>query len=278
MAALLSVVTPCLNPGPLLRLCAASVADQDGPLEHLVQDGASTDGTAAWALSQPGLRTDSRPDRGMYEALNRGFGRARGDLFCWLNADEQLLPGAIRAVRAFFTARPETELLVADSICVDPGGAYLFHRTALPPLRTHTARCHLATPSCALFFRRHLWETPGLQFNPDWRCAGDADWILRILASGCTIARLPVFTSLFTLTGHNLSDSPEAALERARLSARLGPWPPRFLVSLHHRLRQLAAGAYTQTPFQCSAFTLESPDSRVTRAVPAPRGRWRTPD
>lgn len=75
---IVTVLTPSFNNLPYLRRCCASVADQAGvETEHLVIDGASTDGTPGW-LRARGESFISEPDRGMYDALNKGFDRARG--------------------------------------------------------------------------------------------------------------------------------------------------------------------------------------------------------
>jgi len=66
-----------------LKRCHASVADQEGvSLEHIVMDGCSTDGTAEWLASTPSLVGVVAPDEGMYDAINKGFRLARGDVLC----------------------------------------------------------------------------------------------------------------------------------------------------------------------------------------------------
>jgi len=273
-----SVVTPCLRGQPWIRLCAASVGDQEGvTCEHLIEDGGSDDGTVEWLREHTRADVRSTADDGMYDALNRGFERARGAILCWLNADEQLLPGALASVQTLFAARPELDMIVADAVVVDHEGRYRFHRKMLPPTRAHTAVCHLGLLSCATFFRRSLLENRALRFDPRWRVVGDAEWILRVLASGARIGRLPQFTSVFTDTGANLSGQPEAVAERARLSRqasgilRLG----RPLWMLAHRLRRMWAGCYRQPPFSFSLYTLGSPGKRVAQRVERPTGRWR---
>src|SRR3954468_24481434 len=99
---MISVVTPSWNNSDWLKLCVASVADQAGPFEHIVQDGSSTDETLDWLLNDPRVKARSEPDRSMYEAINRGLKRAGGDILGYLNCDEQYLPGALEKVRNYF--------------------------------------------------------------------------------------------------------------------------------------------------------------------------------
>jgi glycosyltransferase involved in cell wall biosynthesis len=98
---LVSVVTPCLNPGDRLARCLASVASQTyAAVEHVVVDGASTDGTIE-LLDRSDVRYVSERDNGQTDAISKGIRLARGELLTWLNADDQLTPRAVEdAVRA----------------------------------------------------------------------------------------------------------------------------------------------------------------------------------
>ncbi len=90
----ISIVTPSFRPGPWLRLCMASVADQEAvTFEHIIQDAGSDDGTLDWLRAEPQVRTFVEKDGGMYDAINRGLQRATGDIVAYLNCDEQYLPG-----------------------------------------------------------------------------------------------------------------------------------------------------------------------------------------
>ena len=118
----ISVVTPSYRQPEWLRLCAASVADQRGEgltVEHLVQDSLSGPEIAEALRPYPGAQLFSEKDEGMYDAINRGWERASGDILCWLNCDEQYLPGALNAVAHYFRQHPDTEVLIADALVVD---------------------------------------------------------------------------------------------------------------------------------------------------------------
>jgi len=64
-----------------------------GPFEHIVMDGGSTDGTLELLASYPHLRVVSRPDQGLYDALNKGIALARGEIIAQLNTDDMFEPG-----------------------------------------------------------------------------------------------------------------------------------------------------------------------------------------
>ena len=106
---LVTIVTPSLNQGEFIRAAIESVLAQDYPsIEYLVMDGGSTDQTAAIAAEYSSrLSWTSEADRGQAHAINKGFLRGRGEIACWLNSDDLLLPGAVTsAVRALQQTGP----------------------------------------------------------------------------------------------------------------------------------------------------------------------------
>jgi glycosyltransferase involved in cell wall biosynthesis len=96
-----SVVTPSLNQGEFLEQTIRSVLLQGYPdLEYIVVDGGSTDGSVEILrkYDQFITRWTSEPDRGQSHAVNKGFALSTGEIMCWLNSDDFLMPGALRAV------------------------------------------------------------------------------------------------------------------------------------------------------------------------------------
>src|SRR5690349_18314195 len=94
-----SIVTPSFRNSKCLKLCIASVADQqDVEREHIIQDSCSDDGTQDWLPQDHRVRAFIEKDGGMYDAINSGYRRATGDILAYLNCDEQYLPGALQAV------------------------------------------------------------------------------------------------------------------------------------------------------------------------------------
>jgi hypothetical protein len=95
---LVSIVTPSLNQGLYVREAIESVRAQTyEPVEHIVVDGGSTDGTLEILREYDGLRWVSEPDRGQSHALNKGFATAQGEILGWLNADDAYEPDAVAA-------------------------------------------------------------------------------------------------------------------------------------------------------------------------------------
>jgi len=93
---LVSIVTPSLDQGRYLREALDSVrAQTHRPIEHIVVDGGSTDGSIEILRERDDVRWVSEPDRGQSHALNKGFATATGDVLGWLNADDAYLPDAV---------------------------------------------------------------------------------------------------------------------------------------------------------------------------------------
>src|SRR5438093_12901032 len=101
-----SIITPSYRSSKWLKLCIASVADQQDELEHVVQDAGSDDGTLDWLLSDKRVKAFVEKDNGLYDAVNRGLRRVAGDIVAYLNCDEQYLPGALAVVERFFKEHP----------------------------------------------------------------------------------------------------------------------------------------------------------------------------
>ncbi len=271
-----SIVTPSFRSSRWLQLCVASVADQGVELDHIVQDSCSDDGTLDWLPSDPRVSAFVEKDQGMYDAINRGLRRANGDLLAYLNCDEQYLPGALRAVREFFGAHPEVDVVFGDVVLVGADGGYLAHRKVRAPAKYHTWTCHLATLSCGTFFRKRIITDGKFFFDARLRDVGDGEWMVRMLRGGVKMAALGRFTSVFTKTGANMSAGPNALRENRELRESAPGWAQQLRPwwILQHRLRKVLTGAYRQQPFHYEVYTLESPDRRQLFQVTKPNFRW----
>lgn len=271
-----SIITPSFRNSSWLKLCIASVADQKGvEFEHIVQDSCSDDGTLDWLPRDARVKAFIEKDDGMYDAINRGYRRATGDVFAYLNCDEQYLPGALAAVRKFFEANPEIEVALAGSIVTDAGGKYICHRHSLVPHPQHIWFRFSALTS-SLFIRRRVIEKRGIFFDTRWRGLGDFHWMRALMQAGVPMKVCNTFTSTFTETGENLGLSPLSMRETAETAAMTPRWvrwlKPVWVVQ--HRWRRLAAGHFSLKPTSYSIYTLQSPGRRVTFDVPKPTAVW----
>jgi len=215
----ISVVTPSYNMLGYLRRCAASVADQGGgEYEHIVVDGASTDGTVEWLGGQSGIRGISEPDEGMYDAVNKGFRMVGGEILAYLNCDEQYLPGTLEYVTRYFREHPGVDVVFGDLILTRPDGSLIAYRKGYRPRWAYIVTSHLYVLSCTMFMRRRVVED-GYLFDTGYRQAGDMEYVLRLLRGGYCARHIKRYMSAFTMTGRNMSAGEKAEQERLRLLA-----------------------------------------------------------
>jgi len=275
----ISIVTPSLDMLGYLKRCHASVADQRGVAwEHIVMDGGSRDGTVAWLTQQPGIHAHSGRDRGMYDAVNKGFALASGEIIAHLNCDEQLLPGALRVVKTFFDENPSVDIAFGDVLTIRPDGSLIAFRKAvkmvepvllLPPL-------HIAT--AATFYRRRVLER-GRLYDDSYKDIADLDTLVRLSRSGYRFRHVPRYLAAFTMTGRNRSMSPVVRQEIARF-LEVAPWwvtrarPAWRVVGW---LSKLAHGCYSQRrPIAYSVYADDAALLRRDFLVPNPSFRWKT--
>jgi glycosyltransferase involved in cell wall biosynthesis len=258
-----SIITPSFRASRWLKLCIASVADQDQDVEHIVQDSCSDDGTADWLVKDPRVKAFIEKDEGMYDAINRGFAKAHGDICAYLNCDEQYLPGTLARVASFFAMHPEVDVLFGDAVLINAQGKPLSYRRAVLPKQSHVRLAHLNTLSCAMFFRRKIIEK-GYLFDPKLKDIGDAAWVETLLKAGVPVATLRRPLAVFTFTGENRSASRIAKAEISQRRTALGRflWLRKAMAILRHRMRKAAAGAYRRRHVKIEIYTLSSPSKR----------------
>lgn len=178
-----SVLVPSYNSGDFLALALRSALNQEGvELEVLVQDGGSVDGSleaAAAELSDPRVHLLVEPDLGQADALNRALARAGGTWVAWLNADDLLEAGGLRAL--LDAATDEAEVVYGNFRTVDVEGRQLKRYTAAPLDFERLLRHGHYIFSGALLVRRALLERLG-GFRPELAYCMDYDLLLRVAA------------------------------------------------------------------------------------------------
>lgn len=259
-----SIITPSYRQLPYLKACAASVADQNVELEHIIQDAESGPELQAWVRAHTQAKLFVESDNGMYDAINRGFRRARGDIVAWLNCDEQYLPGALAKVAAFFEAHPGVEVLFGDALLITKDAEILSYRRAILPSLLHIQLAHLNTLSCATFVRASVLVERRLYLKPAWKAIADAVWIADMLRSGVKLAVLNEPLSAFTFTEVNLGQSSLAKTEMKRWRDTLPAWKQKLRVPviLIHRAKKMARGAYSMRHLETWLYSLGNPAQR----------------
>jgi len=127
---LVSIIVPSFNQGRFIRTTIDSILQQSyRPLEVIVVDGGSKDETVSVLESYvdaPELRWTSEPDKGVADAVNKGFARARGEIIGIQSSDDWYLPGAVEQAVAAMQSPDRPALVYADFATVDVEGRELF--------------------------------------------------------------------------------------------------------------------------------------------------------
>lgn len=178
----ISVITVCFNSQTTIERSVQSVVDQQWPeVEHIVIDGGSTDGTLAILEPfRPHLAVlVSEPDKGIYDAMNKGLARATGDVICFLNADDLYADANVLAEVAQQMRTHQLDALVAD---------VGFFKAGDPTRMTRRYRSDRFSPQHlswgwmpahpGLFLTREVVQRVG-QFKTDYRIAGDYEYVVR---------------------------------------------------------------------------------------------------
>jgi glycosyltransferase involved in cell wall biosynthesis len=178
----ISIVTIVLNRHEFIRGAIENVLDQNYPnFEHIVIDGASTDGTLEILRTYPHVRLISEPDKGSVFALNKGMRLVTGDIFGWLNSDERYKPGTFQRIVEHFATHAECDLVHGTFEYVDRDGKSL-GVARLHPFNLHRQILGLnsiGAPS-AMFMRRRALDGIGGAVDEQWRDAYDHDMWIRV--------------------------------------------------------------------------------------------------
>lgn len=179
---MISVITVCFNSAATLGNTLQSVADQSwGNVEHIVIDGGSTDATQE-VIAQCGAhiaRFVSEPDRGIYDAMNKGVHIATGDVIGFLNSDDVYAHQNVLAAVAGIMKREHLDALFGDVEFYrseNPGRT--IRRYSSARFKPDRIAWGWMPAHPALFVRREVFRRVGV-FRTDYRIAGDFEFVAR---------------------------------------------------------------------------------------------------
>ena len=180
-----SVVTPSLNPGPvLLEETIQSVLSQTYPhIEFIVMDGGSTDGSLdVLRKYERDLKWVSEPDRGQSDALVKGFEKSHGEILTWLNADDLLEPWAVEHAVEALLVEPDFAVVYGAVLYIGERGQVLERHDQPPRLSVKSLILgdqYLVQPG-TFFWRDDYFRVGGL--NVSLHYVMDFDLWLRMLS------------------------------------------------------------------------------------------------
>jgi glycosyltransferase involved in cell wall biosynthesis len=209
----ISLVSPILNGARFLPAALDSIRAQTRrATEFIVCDGGSTDGTREILDQNRDLITHLfvGRDRGMYDALAKGFRAASGDILGWINADDMLLPWCLSCVSDYFLNVPGCDWLTGIPALWDVQGRLTWTAQVAPRFRRKwIAKGYYSgiglgpiQQECT-FFRRELYDKVG-GLDVEMRLAGDFD-LWRKMARHADLHQVGTILAGFRWHGDNLS-------------------------------------------------------------------------
>lgn len=190
-----AIVTPAYNASRFIRESIESVISQEGDFEidYVVMDGGSKDnsveiieeydrqikdGKYPIKCKKVTFSWKSNGDKGMYDAINRGFTLVNGDVCAYLNADDVYLPGTLALMAKAFKQFPKIEWLKGTTSFIDEeskvykkGACYLYNQKWIR-MGIYGRNAYFIQQD-SVFWRRSLWEKMGAEIDSDLRLAGD---------------------------------------------------------------------------------------------------------
>lgn len=216
----LSIITATFNTAECLPRLIDSLKSQSDPdFEWIVADGGSTDETLALvhdAAKTLNVKVDSRPDFGIYDALNRAVKMADGDYYVVIGADDEFFPDAVAQYKAactstdadFVTARVEVDGCVCG-----------VRNKRLEWLYGPFA--HVGCHAVGLAIRRSLHDRFGY-YSRSFPIAADQLFILEALHGGATVSEQPFVAGKYYHGGSSGQDMLGTLVEGFRVQVRVG--------------------------------------------------------
>ena len=194
-----TVITVCYNDLENLKRTEASLARQSfRSFEWIVVDGASTDGTAAYleTLDYPYLTWQSEPDKGLYDAMNKGARRASGEFFLFLNAGDTLdVEDTLARTHRFIERHPDFHLYYGDTFEESEAGE-LFLKRARP---AHWIWYNLFAQHQSIFYAAECFER--FEYPDEYRISSDFILTFQVLDAGYQACKMPFVISHFLQGG-----------------------------------------------------------------------------
>lgn len=187
MSKLVSIITPAFNSESTIEKCILSVKNQTyKSIEHVIIDGASTDHTIDIIKKyekQYNIKWISEKDKGITDAMNKGFTLSSGEIVAWIDADNYYNLNIIEEIVDILEKNPTIDIVYGNIDFVDEG--MKTHTTYKPPKdisfkKSLTLSTGAIPLQPAVFFKKILFEKAG-GFDLAYRVAGDYDFWVRVL-------------------------------------------------------------------------------------------------
>lgn len=218
-----SIVTLSFNQRPFLERALNSVLQQEyDDLEYIVVDPGSTDGSRELLEQYRGqlAHLELDPDEGPADGLNRGFAVASGDVFAYVNADDRLLPGAVRKAATILSEAPDLAAVYAHGFIAGPDDRVLRRFRSTPFDARRYVFGGVSVMQQATFVRSPAFREVG-GFNARNSTCWDAELILDLSLTGMRTRVADDYWGVFTIHPESISGSGRLEETYRRDCARL---------------------------------------------------------
>jgi glycosyltransferase involved in cell wall biosynthesis len=210
---LISVIVPVYNARAYLADALGCVRSQDyDPLEIIVVDDGSTDGSGDITTDFGGVNCVRQHNQGAAAARNHGLRLASGDMIAFLDADDLWPPKTLKLLATYLADHPETEAVMGRvqymRRVANAEGKFMFERFADPCLALNLG---------AGLYRRSVLDKIG-PFDAALRIGEDIDWFMRVRERVIALSFLNQVTLLYRRHNSNMTlarDATHADLARA---------------------------------------------------------------
>lgn len=221
-----SIITVSYRAQETIEKTVKSVLDQTySNIEYIIIDGGSPDKTVEIIKSlSPDIKLISEPDKGLYDAMNKGLHMATGDYVWFLNAGDKiptphLLQDLVDAIKDSPIGLPD--VLYGDTLLIDKEGHELGLRRLRPPSELHwndfsngMLVCHQA------FIAKRLIAPP---YNLKYKFSADFEWCIRILQNSRNVINTEM------ILAHSMEDKNGVTHKNHKASLK-----ERFLIMKHY--------------------------------------------
>lgn len=206
---MITLITCTYNAESVLQRTLDSVMNQTYPdIEHIIIDGRSKDSTVAMAEEYK-LLSDARrnghsvvvqsePDKGLYDAMNKGIKKAKGEYLCFLNAgdklaDEHTIENIVKCCEGNTNKQQGTlknsplggwGAIYGETDIVDDNGTFLRHRRLKAPEHLTWRSFRMGMLVCHQSFYANTEIAKKTLYNLDYKISADVDWCIRIMKTG----------------------------------------------------------------------------------------------
>jgi len=224
-----SVVTISFNQAQFLERAILSVLAQKGvEFEYIIVDPGSRDGSREIIERYRNRNAHMifEKDDGPADGLNKGFARASGDIYCYLNSDDEFEPGAFARVASILAAHLSVDVICGHAYIVDENGSKLRRVWSDPYNRRLVAYGAAIQIQPSTFIRAKAFCRVG-GFDPSDRTCWDAELLCELFMSGSRIVIIDEFLSLYrvhrnSITGGGIAQERIDLLARQRFRRLMG--------------------------------------------------------